>query len=222
MHNISHFWEICLDFLNTLLFPEHIHASRVRNLTEEALARLIKIERNMDTVSVFPYQHKVIKSLVWEMKYRHNMKAIRLAATFLADLIVDEVEERAMFEGFTEPILIPIPLSRERLSERGYNQTELLTKEVVHTLNASPLKFELLTDVLIKAVHTTPQSKLTDRAARLRNLKNCFRVARPDLIQNRNIILLDDVTTTGTTLSEASHTLLSSGARQVIGITLGH
>ena len=81
---------------------------------------------------------------------------------------------------------------------------------------------ELTTDILIKTKETESQTKSKNRAERIKNLEGCFDVKNPEQIKNRNIVLLDDVTTTGATLTEARRALLARGARKVIAIVFAH
>ena len=104
--------------------------------------------------------------------------------------------------------VIPVPLSAKRLRERGFNQSALLARQ----LSAKHVDDE----VLCRLRHTAPQSGL-DRAARLNNLLHAMAVnpSRRSAVSNRRILLIDDVLTTGSTLTVCTHALLSAGAKQV-------
>ena len=105
--------------------------------------------------------------------------------------------------------VIPAPLSKNRLAERGYNQAELLAGPV-----ARGLKVPLATDVIYKTRETPPQSSLPYHK-RLKNLKNAFRVPDKSRVQGKRILLIDDVLTSGATADEISKTLLRAGAKEV-------
>jgi len=104
--------------------------------------------------------------------------------------------------------VIPVPLSAKRLRERGFNQSALLARQ----LSAKHVDDE----VLCRLRHTAPQSGL-DRAARLNNLLHAMAVnpSRRSAVSNRRILLIDDVLTTGSTLTVCTQALLSAGAKQV-------
>ncbi|QXW17780.1 ComF family protein [Comamonas aquatica] len=108
----------------------------------------------------------------------------------------------------TADVLIPIPLSPQRMRERGYNPAAQLARHL------SPAQY--LPHCLQRTRHTTAQSDLT-RAQRLRNLRHAFAVAdaQRHRITDRHVLLIDDVMTTGATLTAASHCLLQAGARQI-------
>jgi len=105
------------------------------------------------------------------------------------------------------------PLSRKRLRERGYDQARLLAESVGRQLG--------MPVVCTMKKHDVPaQSGLTDASARRANVKGAYDVRRPELVRGRRIILVDDVVTTGSTLSECARVLLLAGAAQVRCATL--
>ena len=105
-------------------------------------------------------------------------------------------------------ILIPIPLHKQRLKERGFNQAQLLAKYL-----ASHTHTPLLLDAVIR-VRDTPKQSLLDEKARQQNLKGAFQV-RPNKIAGLNITLVDDVLTSGTTLHTLASALKKAGANRV-------
>lgn len=108
---------------------------------------------------------------------------------------------------------IPIPLHPTRLRSRGFNQAEVLGKSVAARLNI-PVR----TDILRRVKITTPQVSMKTRDARLGNMKNVFRAVKT--IQNGDIILFDDVFTTGATMRSAANTLKRKGAKRVWAVTM--
>ncbi len=117
--------------------------------------------------------------------------------------------------------LLPVPLHPRRLRFRGFNQSELLARELAQSLTPG-LEMPLLTDVLLRTRFTKPQMKTDSREERLLNLQNAFALA-PDkavTIKGKALWLIDDVATTGTTLEECARVLKAHGARFVYGIVL--
>ena len=110
--------------------------------------------------------------------------------------------------------IVPVPLHFRRLREREFNQSVLLARPVARRLGI-PLELRAVERVR----HTLPQSASTE-ADRRKNLRNAFRVRRPERVKGRSILVLDDVYTTGATLEELAKTLLSAGARRVSGFTV--
>lgn len=181
---------------------------------------------------LFDYRHPPVKKSVWLLKYKGKKKIAGVFAEALRGRMLEELADLSALQNFRDPILIPIPLSSKRLRERGYNQAELICEELVKLDSNVNLRhgadeksgknFELEKNILIKIKETEHQAKIKDRKDRLKNLSGSFAVKNGELIKGRNIILLDDVTTTGATLNEARRMLKQSGAKKVIAFTLAH
>ena len=231
-------------FLNTIsdgilniVFPAKCLAcgKNGRDLCEACLSNAPVAERESASW-VFPlydYRHPAIKKSLWLLKYNGKKRLVKLFAENIYEKILEELSDLIMLENFTKPILIPIPLSPKRHRERGYNQAELLCKEIVKINNltsSSPRasqslngpSFTLTNNILIKIKETEHQARIKDRNIRLKNLSGTFAVKNSELIKNRNIILIDDITTTGATLNEARKVLKKAGARKIIAFTVAH
>lgn len=115
--------------------------------------------------------------------------------------------------NFNDNLVVPVPLAKKRLRWRGFNQAELLAQRVAE-------KYGLTLDSsnLIRTKHKKPQAKLAE-AARLKNVKDCFEW-RGSNLKKRNIILIDDVVTTGATVNECAKVLKDSGAGEVWGLVV--
>jgi ComF family protein len=110
--------------------------------------------------------------------------------------------------------VLPVPLHPRRLAERGYNQSALLAAHVAHELGAP-----LFTSVLARRVDTAPQVELSGDE-RHANVVAAFAVTSPASVERRALVLVDDVSTTGATLSACRQALLAAGARRVLGIAV--
>lgn len=118
-------------------------------------------------------------------------------------------------------MILPVPLHKKRLRFRGFNQSELIAREL--SLGLTPgLEIPLSNDILLRIRYTKPQMKTASREERLMNLKNAFALAagKEDLVRGKYLWLVDDVATTGTTLEECATLLKGHGARTVFGIVL--
>ena len=109
---------------------------------------------------------------------------------------------------------MPIPAHRARARERGYNQAELLARAF-----SEQISFPLDADILIKTKDTPSQISLKGRE-RLWNVKDSFGVQNAAALEGRTILLVDDISTTGATLSEAARVLKQAGAKKVIGLVV--
>ncbi len=114
--------------------------------------------------------------------------------------------------GWDVEMVIPVPLSQQRLSQRGYNQVALIAHPLAMIKN-----WEYEPNALKRVKHTRSQVGLSARE-RSDNVRNAFH-ANPHLINDKKILLLDDVATTGATLLSASESLVSAGARHVYALT---
>ncbi len=204
------------------IFPAEEKVSELEKLSPTELMSQAKPAslHSIPTIkSLFHYKDPLVQKALWELKYRGNKKIAILFGELLYELILDTISDALLFSNFSEPLLIPLPLSKERKRERGWNQSEMLVK-AIHEHDPHAL-FTINTQVLIKIKHTKPQTTL-HRKERLENLKDCFTISNPELIKNKNIILIDDVSTTGSTILEAEKTLRAVGARSVLGFTVAH
>jgi len=187
---------------------------------------------------LYDYRHPAIKKSLWLLKYKGKKRLANVFAEIIYEKMLEELSELSALDNFVEPILIPIPLSPKRHRERGYNQAELICQELIkinhlrcevnNTHLSHGVNMQLENNILIKIKETEHQARIKNRNVRLKNLIGSF-VIKSDkqnknvnLIRNRNIILIDDITTTGATLKEAQKILKQAGARKVIAFTVAH
>lgn len=111
-------------------------------------------------------------------------------------------------------LILPVPLHIKSLRQRGFNQSLLLANKL-----GKNLKLPVKGLVLKKVKHTLPQVGLS-QAERRKNVRGSFKVISPEDVKDKNILLVDDVFTTGTTVNECSKVLIKAGARGVFIVTL--
>ena len=116
--------------------------------------------------------------------------------------------------GALPDLLVPVPLHPRRARERGYNQAILLARRLERAWGVP-----VAADALLREVPTLPQADL-DAAARRRNVRDAFVVRRPEVIEGRHVVLVDDVLTTGATAGECARVLIRAGAGTVGVITV--
>ncbi len=110
--------------------------------------------------------------------------------------------------------ILPIPIHKKRLRERGFNQATLLANGIAKTKN-----IPVVTDVLVRHKNTSPQSSL-DREARQTNIVGAFELQRKEVVQDKRILVLDDVFTTGATVREAVKVLWNADPVEIDVLTL--
>ncbi|MFZ4648869.1 MAG: ComF family protein [Patescibacteria group bacterium] len=161
--------------------------------------------------SVCDYEKNIIKKIIKICKF----SGVRDLATILGHLVIRGAvhfpEIKDLLENNSSLIIIPIPLSPRRERERGFNQSLIIAQEI-----SDYFKIPLLDK--LKKSERKPQSGLSANK-RAKNIEAAFFWAGGNL-SNYRIILIDDVVTTGSTLSEAAKILKQSGAKRITGLTV--
>jgi ComF family protein len=154
-----------------------------------------------------PYRFdEVVRKAIHQLKYQ-NLKAISLC---LAELLADYLQSNPL----PGEAIIPVPLHPRRLRERGYNQSALLAQGLGKLTNLLVIE-----DCLIRVKQVRPQVKASNVEERQRNVANAF-TCRDGRVSGKQIILIDDVCTSGATLESCATALKSRGAASVWGLTL--
>jgi len=219
MRNITTIINTILDFF----LPRSELDTRIAEITAEELTTKVvrdTQERNRESIVLFSYRDPLIKHMIWSLKYKRNQDMARIFAEVLYDHLVEELFERATFSAFIDPLLIPVPLSKKRLQNRGFNQVEWLAQELTVISNNSLCS--LRTDILERVKETESQTVLKDKQARTENMRDAFHIHKTEEVRGQNILLLGDVITTGSTVAEAGRVLRAAGAKHVLVVALAH
>ncbi len=180
-------------------------------------------KENLDWIySIFDFKDPVVKKSIWLLKYKNKKYFAEFFGEILYEKIIEELSDLEIFENFKNPILMPVPLSKEKRKERGFNQTELLCENILKHAVENNKNFSCLKNIIQKNKNTLNQARIKNRRERIENIKNAFNIKSPEQIKNQNIIIIDDVTTTGATLKEIKKLLKQNGARKVIAFTVAH
>jgi len=149
------------------------------------------------------YYEENTKKLIRQFKFRGKAGLAGAIAALMSARLNRELDME------TVDIVIPLPLHFLRLFKRGYNQSYLLAGRIAKTFGL-PLGW----DVLVKTKNSAPQS-LLKKSERQKNIRKVFAVVRPETVSGKNVLLVDDLMTTGATLREAAGALKKAGARTV-------
>ena len=170
---------------------------------------------------LFEYHDARVRRLIWLLKYRGARDIAQTFAAVLYEEVISELAERQSYRpGERGPwLVVPVPLAPSRLKKRGFNQAAEIAK---HLVRHNTGVFELATDLLCKTRDTASQVSRGTRAARLDNLHEAFALNPQATVtpHGRNIILLDDVMTTGATLSEGTRALADAGAAHILPVAI--
>ncbi len=148
----------------------------------------------------------VMRQAIHQLKYR-NLRAL---AEPLAKLLNDYLATNPI----PGEVLVPVPLHQKRLRERGYNQSSLLAKELGKLTN-----LPVVDDCLIRQRHAPPQARSSTVEERRHNVAGAF-VCRDHRLQDKQVLLIDDVATSGATLDAGAAALKAAGATSVWGLVL--
>jgi len=163
-------------------------------------------------IAATEYKSPVIRDLIKNFKYHY----IREVAKPLTQLLIKSLAQCGILDFPHKAIVLPIPLYKTRVRARGFNQAEILAKEIAGYFNL-PLE----SNILKKIIPNEPQAKFRDDyEKRKENIREVFAVSPKKSIERKIIILVDDVATTGATLIEAAKILKKSGANEVWGLVV--
>ena len=153
-----------------------------------------------------------LRDLIHLLKY----ESVTPVASVLGGMLAHAIEELLPGSRDSVPLIVPVPLHKSKRGARGFNQAELIARAAVKRL---PKQVELADEVLVRQRATISQVGLT-REQRIENMRDAFRVRDRKQVRGRFVILVDDVMTTGTTLSECARVLKKAGAERVLAATV--
>lgn len=155
------------------------------------------------------YDDEPLRALIHALKFQ----GIAAAATPLAEILAEYVARLGL--DLQHFVATPLPLSEKRLRSRGFNQSFLIAHYFAKMID---IPFEK--NLLRRIHHRKPQSETEDIFERKENVRGCFALGDADAVAGKNIILIDDVTTSGTTFTEAARVLKAGGAKKIIALAV--
>lgn len=160
----------------------------------------------------FQYKDPRVRHAIHTLKYKRDRAIGNALGEAVFNMSLSWIPEKNF-------LVIPIPLSKKRLYERGFNQAEAIARSFC---NLNKDKFSLSLNVLVKMHETRHQARIKNKNERKNNLSGSFAISNKNTILNKDIILIDDVLTTGTTFKEAKKILKLHGARKVLCLAIAH
>lgn len=155
------------------------------------------------------YDDEIVKKLIWQFKYENWLSA----AEPITEILINYLKKTGLsFNGFS---IVSIPLHKKREFKRGFNQCAVLANHI-----SKELGLEIIKNSLVKIKHTDSQADLKDYKAREKNIQDSFFVNNPENLKGKNILLVDDVFTSGATLNEAARVLKASGVKKITALVL--
>jgi ComF family protein len=198
-----------------VLFPTVCYGCNKRDsvICKTCLARTRKTLSTPHSyiASFYDFQDPLIKKTIHAIKYFHRKDLI----SPLVQNLGEELKILASEQPSTNCVLVPIPMPLLRKYIRGYNQAELIAREI-----GKHCSMQVNTTLLTRSSSPSRQATTKTKSARLKNQRNTFKVTPAS--KEVSVILIDDVTTTGATLEEARKTLAINGIKVLRAITLAH
>ncbi len=188
-----------------------ISKSYICNKCKLKLKKILKLNK-------INFNDKYFDSLTYLFRYEGNIRTMILEYKFkdksylykfFSEIIVNNCNLKNKYD-----IILPVPIHKKRKLQRGYNQSELIAKDI-----AKNIDIEYSNSVLQKIKNTLPQSSL-NKSQRINNVLGVYSIIKPQYINDKKIILMDDIYTTGSTVNECSKILKKNGAILVDVLTL--
>lgn len=202
LENENHLCIKCL-----ISIPKTNHLKQENNKLEEFFSGRFEFKE----IASFSYFVKggIVQKIVHNIKYKNNPQL----AVFMGYLCAKEIKKYNKYS--TVDYIVPIPLHPKRLKERGYNQSLMLAQGIVNLLN-----IEIETENLIRKINNPSQTK-NSRTERWLNTEGIFEIKDKSKYENKHILLIDDIVTTGSTLEVCARCILSCENSTVSVFTLG-
>lgn len=221
MNNFSIFFKKIYKLILNFIFPNFcVQCNKLLMYNNEILCNgcldLLKKEITFQSINssgnkeiqhidfCFYYRSEVFRNVFINGKFGLSKKSLKIIAEVVKPIFRLYLKE--------DNIFIPVPISKIRKYQRGFNQCEVLLKSI--------LPDEIIfTNILKKIKHNASQTTLTV-SERKNNPMNCYEIANKININGKNIVLFDDVCTTGSTLEECAIVLKAAGVKRITALTL--
>lgn len=214
-------WE---EFLN-FIFPERcIGCDKPGSALCAICERTITVKAKAlsgTTAVLFDYKNPLVKKAIWALKYKHR----RTIGAYFGTALYREFFKQLSYgsKKTNEPILlIPVPASQKAKRIRGYNHTSVIASTIAALGKSEGLNITLRNDILYKRKEVLQQARMESKSERKKNIEQAFAVQHGEDIFGKTVILIDDVITTGATISEAKRALKLCKPKRVLTIAVAH
>ena len=162
---------------------------------------------NIQMMNISKYED-LIRKLILQFKFNNKSYLYKTFCEFI-------VKNKKIFDFIKSyDIIIPVPMHRKKLKLRGYNQSELIAREI-----AKKAKIDIDTNILIKIKNNKVQSTL-DKKEREENTKNVYKLINQEKIYNKNVLIFDDIFTTGATINSCINEIRKAKVKKIGVLTL--
>jgi len=199
--------EICQEKIDTETGYDSLCKDCINKIKTLEPAPRPKCSNNINVWAVCGYEG-VAKDCIHLFKYNNRLNLSRPLAGLMSSFTDKNLADKKF------DVIIPVPLHKTKMRERGFNQAELLARRLAKNTNCP-----LCTDAIKRIKPTISQTGLS-KTKRFTNIRGAFKITDNNAVGGKNILLIDDVFTTGSTINEAAKTLLKSGAKSVEALVL--
>ncbi len=219
MHGLYTTWEWLLE----VFFPRPVRVAQFDTLAPEVLMRHTRgtqwyVPLKYPCIAPLAYKATIVRDAVHAAKYHSHARASELLAQAIASSVAEDVADRQAFGTYTAPYITAVPLHPEREKERGFNQSERIARALAEAMGMH----DAYRETLVRSRNTEHQARSQSKAARIRNMQGAFCIAENAVVRGKDILLVDDVVTTGATMGAARSVLIKAGARNVLCIAVAH
>jgi len=203
---------LCSECLDLLIYKKSLHCLKCKKQnTESSICPECISDYYINEIFIAgDYENKILAKLIKGLKYKFVTDYAKILGDFLSNYLLEKSKV-----DFSNIIIMPVPLHKKRWRWRGFNQSEKIAEIISKNLN-----LDIDNQSLARIKHKKAQAKLNEKQRR-KNIKNCFEFFG-DNLKNKNIILIDDVTTTGSTLDECARILKDNGAGNIWGLVVAN
>lgn len=169
--------------------------------------------------SLYDYQDARVKKLIYYIKKFSDVFIDEALAEKMYEFLVVDISEKQSFGYFLNPLVLSIPLTPYQQNIRGFNQSATIAQFLAQKLNGT-----YRNNLIIKTRETKKQALLSNKSERFRNVQRCFSLnpIMSNIMVGQDIIIVDDLVTTGATFFECQKICQKAGARSVLLITIAH
>jgi len=169
--------------------------------------------------ALYDYNHPVLRRAIWRLKYYGDRTLANIFGTRMAEEYLEEHTQIISRLSYGSTIfLVPVPSTKRRYFERGYNQAELIARVMTERY---PCTWKVA-DILYRTKDNKRQALIKDRKGRKENMSNIIAVKDSTHIQGQVCIIVDDVITSGATMNACREVLVNAGSPFVRGIAIAH
>lgn len=218
---INMIWEDILSFI----FPERCigcgrEGSALCAICERAITTKAKALSGTTAV-LFDYQQPLVKKAIWALKYHRRRALGRYFGTALYREFFKQLIRGGKHLG-EEIVLLPIPANKKALASRGYNHAAVIAETIATCGKADGMRISAPRNVLFKKKEVLQQVKARGRMKRAQNVANAFDIRDGEKLFGKTVILIDDVITTGATMSEARRVVRVWKPKRILALAVAH